>query len=152
MPLLTSACGIECSMYENAICGQAPVDPIEEFEVTITTGDEGTDRDVDLCLNWSDGDRRCITLDELLRDDFERWETDTYTENPGRLTEAGDLLFFEIHLEGGGVFDTSWEIVALTLVGILENGDTWLLYDEQQIECGKTIEAGESYRPMPCEY
>jgi len=149
--LLAPACELNCPRYETAVCGEL-LKPIERFEVTITTGDEGTDRDVSLCLVFSDGDHPCIVLDETLHDDFEKWQTDTFNISAGRTVEPGDLLFFEIELDGGGVFDTNWEIVALTLLGITADNETILLYDEQRINCGSEIEAGDSYEPMDCEY
>ncbi len=151
--VLSYGCDVLCPEYDTAECGQSPNLPIEAFEVTITTGDEATDMNIHLC--WylkSDSQSECAYLDYEWHDDFEAWQTDSFTVGLDSDIEVGDLESFYIYNSGGGFFEYSWEIAGLTLEAILPDGSSWLLYDESHIRCHNILNQEEVYTPLECPY
>jgi len=148
-----NSCDVFCSDFKSAECGESPNQEIDAFEISITTGDEPTDMNIHLCWNRkSTTDRECAYLDNEWVDDFEAWQTDTFTVGLSEPIEVGDLESFHILNSGGGFLEASWEIAGITLLAILPDNSTWLLYDEPEINCHNDIYEDEVYWPMACEW
>ena len=146
--LVLSAVVLVCGCYphESAVCGEAP-----ERGYRGVRGHGGH-------RGQRDGLRYRVLLQRRERrgvlphhgtgilDDFEEFETDTYTIHVDPI-EPGMLDSFVIYNSSCYFYDNSWMIAALTVNALLESGDEQLLYDEPEITTSYTVSEGEAYYP-----
>jgi hypothetical protein len=146
---LLAAAGTGCDGGSHS-CGTAPTQPITAFVVTIRTGSEGTDMDIDFCYKRvSQSDYSCTLMDSS-GNDFEAGQTDVFQINLSTPIAVGDLDRFKILNTGGGFFELTWEIASIRIDGILADGTTVTLYTETEID--DDLYANEAYYPATCEY
>ncbi len=131
-------------------CGAGPTEPITAFIVTIVTGDDGTDMNINFCYRRHSGGGDSCTLLDSPANDFESHSTGTYQINLTTPIAVGDFDRFWIHNSGGGFFELAWEIASIKLDVNLQSGARMRLYEESDID--DTLYSDESYDPVVCGY
>jgi len=150
LALATAVSTAACAQEGNATCGDAPATEITAFVVTTTTGDDCTNADIHFCYaRKSTGAEECKLLDELMADDFESGEVNTFEVPLGKPIVPGDFDYFTIKNSGHGFLDNSWQMTGLRVVAIDRDGAPHLLYEEQLDE---QMDEGDSYGSWQCEY
>jgi hypothetical protein len=140
-----AGCGSE------VICGEPFPKPVNEFLVTLTTGDEATDMDIHFCyLRKSGGGWNCHNLDSSANN-FERGMTETFTVPANPPVEVGDLENLRIKNAGGGFLEYSWDMKALTVEALLEGGSRHLLYEEYWDD-SYNLSRNEDYTQTMCGF
>lgn len=111
-------------------CGDPPPQPIHAFLVTTITGHEPTDMNIHFCYQRkSSPSFACENLDTA-GNNFERDQTDSFKVPVAPPIEEGDLQTFMVKNTGGGFFENSWDMKALTVEAQLADGQRHLLYEE----------------------
>jgi hypothetical protein len=148
------ACDTDCSEADSATCFPAPNDLITAFEVTITTGNDPTTSDIFFCFarksapGWD-----CREMDNgELYNDFSIGATDRYrfelSDDP---VAPGDLEQFRIGMDSSD-YHHDWNLTALTVVVQTPGDHQYLIYTDDDIDCGGSIDEGKSYFPRSCPY
>ena len=139
-------------VVEPSSCGYEPDEPIEEFEVTISSGDDPCDCDVKFCFKrYSSHDWECGLLDKPLYDDFEPWETDTYFVVAHPAVDVGDLESFELVNTNCPFFNSQLSVSWIEVYGIDHWGDAIMLYEEE-FDPYEVIYEDEALVPDTCHY
>ena len=129
------------------VCGSAPDEAIESFLVTVHTGDEGTDADIDFCVTRvSDASRDCRELGSELADDFDPRTIEDCVIDIA--VDAGDLGRVWIQNRGGAsdlsMDGNSWMLEGVSITANTASGST-LLSDESDMT--ELLLAADSYEP-----
>lgn len=140
-----------CQQRSTAVCGTLPSEPMVGVVVTTTTGEDGTNANIHLCVTRkSTGSEECLSLDNLEDDDFEAHEVNVFKRTFSTPIAVNDFGGFEIKNVGGGFLDNSWGMVGLRLEGVLQGGRTVLLYEESMDS--ESMDPGDSYDSSQCSY
>lgn len=152
-----------CEPYETATCGALPDDGsrIVGFTVETTTGSDGSDADIEFCVNASPTvNAPCDELSTAFDDNFQEDSIETFEVDVEVDVDA--FTGFYLRNLGGGEFlddpvadlllsGNDWKLAALKVTAELSNGDRIVIYEETDI-CDGQIEATERYTPMACTF
>lgn len=140
--------------FENATCGDLPSQDIDGFSVRVATGSNQSDADIYFCVDHTaSATPVCGELDHFGEDDFREGSIGEYSLS--LQVPANSLR--DIWLENRGtsnplVLNIEWGIASLTVVALLADGTSSVVYEDSDIVADNDIDAGERYVTMDCNW
>ena len=131
------------------VCSPLPTEAIKKFEVTTFTGDDGSDADIEFCIELKGGPKDyCATLGGV-SDPYQKGAIDTLTAD--LTVEAGQLSRFFLRNRGGAgnwsLDGDDWALIGVEVLAQTASG-TWIsLLDVASGDIDIFLEAGETFDP-----